>query len=98
MPRRGRLVEFKNRGDPCGIRTRDLHLERVASWAARRTGRPVGVTTAPEKQALQRASGVYAIGFADHEADAAQGVRDAADLVVDDARGEARPDQLGLVD
>src|SRR5439155_12986813 len=25
-------------GDPCGIRTRDLHLERVASWAARRTG------------------------------------------------------------
>src|SRR5256885_7025329 len=25
-------------GDPCGIRTRDLYLERVASWAARRTG------------------------------------------------------------
>jgi hypothetical protein len=21
-------------GDPCGIRTRDLHLERVASWGA----------------------------------------------------------------
>jgi hypothetical protein len=29
-------------GDPCGIRTRDLHLERVASWAARRTGRGDG--------------------------------------------------------
>ena len=25
-------------GDPSGIRTRDLHLERVASWAARRWG------------------------------------------------------------
>jgi hypothetical protein len=28
--------------DPCGIRTRDLYLERVASWAARRTGRARG--------------------------------------------------------
>ena len=25
-------------GDPSGIRTRDLYLERVASWAARRWG------------------------------------------------------------
>src|SRR4051794_25037325 len=29
-------------GDPCGIRTRDLYLERVASWAARRTGQIKG--------------------------------------------------------
>src|SRR3990172_5242638 len=28
-------------GAPCGIRTRDLHLERVASWAARLWGHPL---------------------------------------------------------
>jgi hypothetical protein len=26
-------------GGPCGVRTRDLRLERAASWAARRMGR-----------------------------------------------------------
>src|SRR2546428_11396750 len=32
-------------GAPGGIRTRDLHLERVASWASRRRG-PVGIVAA----------------------------------------------------
>src|SRR5207247_7145790 len=40
----------------------------------------------------------YAISFTDHEAHAAQRVRDAAYFVVDDARALARGDQLGLVD
>src|SRR6266568_9592674 len=37
-----RLDSSSDLGDPCGIRTRDLHLERVASWAARRTGHSGG--------------------------------------------------------
>jgi hypothetical protein len=56
-------------GDPCGIRTRDLYLERVASWAARRTG--LETSTRAAALGKKRASGVYAINFTDHEADAA---------------------------
>src|SRR5947208_9618319 len=40
-------------GAPGGIRTRDLHLERVASWASRRRG-PVGIVAARRAN-----SGVY---------------------------------------
>src|SRR3954462_12609465 len=47
---------------------------------------------------LRKWSGVYAIGFADHEAHGAGRLGDAAYLVVDDARGRAACDQLGLVD
>src|SRR5712691_6244496 len=78
-------------GDPCGIRTRDLYLERVASWAARRTGQGAAAPAFA-------ASGVYAIDFADHEAHAAGGVRHAADLVVDEPGGRADQDQVTLVD
>src|SRR5205814_4265578 len=88
---RNGLLSSSDLGDPCGIRTRDLYLERVASWAARRTG--LGAA-AP----AFAASGVYAILFADHEAHAADGVRHAADLVVDDSGRRADQDQVTLID
>src|SRR3990172_8928323 len=34
-------------GAPSGIRTRDLHLERVASWAARLWGHPLPAPAPP---------------------------------------------------
>src|ERR1051326_7003111 len=82
-------------GDPCGIRTRDLHLERVASWAARRTGRSIQRGGA---EGAGRRSGVYAIGLSDHEAHRAGVIVDTADLVVDHTRGGACHDQLALID
>ena len=33
-----RLADAIYSGSPCGIRTRDLRLERAVSWAARRRG------------------------------------------------------------
>ena len=32
------IIKVGENGAPGGIRTRDLHLERVASWASRRRG------------------------------------------------------------
>src|SRR5712691_1127748 len=78
-------------GDPCGIRTRDLYLERVASWAARRTGQGAAAPAFA-------ASGVYAIDFADNEADAAGGVGHTANFVVDDTGRRADQDQVALID